>query len=477
MLRRCALFAAAVLAGGLHWGSFQAPGSPLLMQRPSPPASEDILDKIVRYGGSLEEILDQQEKLRQAERTLGPDSVDLVHYLGRLADLYEQRGLIADAMPLRRRSLVLWEKLNAKETYQGSLSTLAGLCIKLGDLERAEGYYRQIVSLVEKQTNGGKDDDPSALTIALEGLAGHLTLEKKFNEAEQLYKRVIEIEMKARAYGPESQLTLVSMSKLAGFYFAQGNYAQAEEMYRKVQEVARRKYPKPSASMWIVPNFGITDLYMKQGRYAEVEEIYRNSLRGSSFIPYAKLATVLVLQGKQDEAEEFRKTALERWADQVELGQSLVVNTLSDLAQAYRSQGNNARAEEIYRFVMAAWDEKGLWPATYGRLRIREQLTTLLRAQGREADAAAVELNDAQIYWRKWMVVCDRTYAAGQYDNASRHALEGIREGVRGFGADHLNVADGLDRYAELLRKRNRPAAAAEAQARAKLIRSKLATH
>jgi tetratricopeptide (TPR) repeat protein len=437
---------------------------------------EDILERIVRYGGSLEEILDQQEKLREAERTLGPDSVDLVHYLGRLADLYEQRGLIVDATPLWRRSLVQWEKLNAKDTYPGSLRTLAQLCIRLGDLERAERYYRQLVSLSEKQTNSGRDADPSALTIALEELASHLTIEKKFTEAEQLYKRVIEIEMKARAYGPEDQLTLASMSKLADFYFAQGNYAQAEEMHRTIQEIAQRKYPRPSERLWVVPGFGITDIYMKQGRYAEVEEIYRNSLRGSSFIPYAKLAIVLVLQGKQEEAEEFRKTALERWADQVELGQSLVVNTLSDLALAYRSQGNNARAEEIYRFVMAAWDEKGLWPATYGRLRIREQLTMLLRGQGREADAAAVERQDAQTYWRKWMVVCDRNYAAGRYDDASRYVLEAIREAVRGFG-DHVHVAEGLDRYAEILRKRNRPAPAAEAEARAKLIRSKLLTH
>src|SRR6266852_1581734 len=98
---------------------------------------------------------------------------------------------------------------------------------------------------MEKETKGVKVRDPAGLTIALKELADHLTLEKKFAEAEPIHKRVIEID--SRAYGPLDELTLGDMRKLAEFYLAQGKYTEAETQYRKVLEAVGRRNLSPSA--------------------------------------------------------------------------------------------------------------------------------------------------------------------------------------------------------------------------------------
>ena len=124
--------------------------------------------------------------LKEAEKFGGQDP-RLATSLNNLAELYRVQGQYAEAEPLYRRALAIWEKALGPEHPD----VAAGLN-NLAELYRAQGQYA---------------------------------------EAEPLFQRALAIWEKA--HGPEHPDVAQSRNNLAALYGAQGRYAEAEPLYKR----------------------------------------------------------------------------------------------------------------------------------------------------------------------------------------------------------------------------------------------------
>ena len=116
--------------------------------------------------------------------------------LNNLAGLYYVQGNYAEAEPLWKRSLAIWEKALGPEHPHVATSLN-----NLGDLYRAQGNYA---------------------------------------EAEPLYERSLAVWEKA--FGPEHPNVATSLNNLGELYDAHGNYTEAEPLYRRSLAIREKAF-------------------------------------------------------------------------------------------------------------------------------------------------------------------------------------------------------------------------------------------
>jgi len=145
-----------------------------------------------------------------------------------------------------------------------------------------------------------------------------LANEKRFGEAEKLFRETLEI--KRRLLGPEHRSTLVTMGNLADVLSQEGQYKEAEQLVRQTLETERRTLG-PAHSDTLVTLDSLGGLLKNEKHYAESEKIYREALEGrrralgighpDTAATAYNLACALALDGKRDEAFANLKLALE----------------------------------------------------------------------------------------------------------------------------------------------------------------------
>src|SRR5207302_429936 len=156
-----------------------------------------------------------QEALRAAEATFGSEHINVATSLNALAVLYKDQGKYAEAEPLFRRALAIWEKVRgsgesaeAEPLYHGALvvrkgamgaehlevaNTLDSLALLYRDQRQnvqAEPLFRRALAILEKALGPGHLN----VAILLNNLAGVYKDESQYAEAESLYQRAMRIE-------------------------------------------------------------------------------------------------------------------------------------------------------------------------------------------------------------------------------------------------------------------------------------------
>jgi len=146
----------------------------------------------------------------------------------------------------------------------------------------------------------------------------------KFSEAEQLYKKALEL-------NPKSDIACAGLGKL---YRDQGKFSEAEQLYKKALELN----PKSD-----IAYAGLGKLYRDQGKFSEAELSYKKAieLNPKSDIAYAGLGKLYKDHGKLFEAEQSFKKTLE-------------LNPKNDtaclgLGRLYINQGKLSEAEELLK--------------------------------------------------------------------------------------------------------------------------------
>jgi len=207
------------------------------------------------------------------EAALGPDHPDTATILNNLALLYHAQGQYAAAEPLWRRALAIREQALGPDHPDTALSlnNLAGLYYAQGQYAAAEPLWRRALAIREQAL--GPDHRDTALS--LNNLAGLYYAQGQYAAAEPLWRRALAIY--EQALGPDHRDTANSLNNLAVLYHAQGQYAAAEPLWRRALAIYEQAlgpdHPDTANSL---NNLAV--LYHAQGQYAAAEPLWRRAL-------------------------------------------------------------------------------------------------------------------------------------------------------------------------------------------------------
>jgi tetratricopeptide (TPR) repeat protein len=321
-----------------------------------------------------------------------PEAAWLLNQTGRYL---HRRARFAEAEPLYKRALGIWEKALGPEhpDVATSLNNLALLYQAQGKLAEAEPLYKRSLDIVEKALG---PEHPN-VAASLNNLALLYQAQGKLGEAEPLFKRALGI--REKALGPEHPDVAASLNNLAALYQAQGKLAEAEPLYKRALGIWEKalgpEHPDVAA---ILNNLAL--LYKAQGKLAEAEPLHKRSLgiREKALGPehpdvassLNNLALLYQAQGKLAEAEPLYKRSLAIWEKALGPEHPDVATSLNNLAALYREQGKYAEAELLYERSLGI-REKALGPEHPAVATVLENYALLLRQTGREGEAGRLE--------------------------------------------------------------------------------------
>ncbi len=183
-----------------------------------------------------EEWLEHLLAIREQE---GNEDAELALALNDLAVVYMDQGRYAEAEPLYKRSLEIYEQSLGKEHphVAAALNNLAWLYYEQGRYDEAEPLYKRDLEICEKSLS---KDHPSVATT-LNNLALLYKSQGRYAEAEPLYKRDLEISEKS--LGKDHPSVATSLNNLANLYNSQGRYEEAEPLYQRALAILKEKFP------------------------------------------------------------------------------------------------------------------------------------------------------------------------------------------------------------------------------------------
>lgn len=158
-------------------------------------------------------------------------------------------------------------------------------------------------------------DHPN-VAIAINNLAEKYRTQKRYSEAETLYKEALTIWEKA--FEPENPCVAAVLSNLALLYKAQEKYSEAESLFNRALTVWEKTYGYEHLYVGTTLS-DLADIYASQGRYSEAKLYYARALSiyervlGKEHIKIAdvleKYALVLMKTNQSKEAKTMQERA------------------------------------------------------------------------------------------------------------------------------------------------------------------------
>ncbi len=286
------------------------------------------------------------------EKALGPEHSETATSLNNLAVFLWAQGKLDEAEPLHRRVLAIREKsLGPEHTNTAtSLNNLAALLKTQGKLDQAEPLQRRALAIDEKVLGPEHPDTATDLN----NLAELLRAQGKLDEAEPLHRRALAI--REKALGPEHPHIAQSLNNLADLLRTQGKLGEAEPLHRRALAIHEKtlgpEHPSTASSL-----NNLADLLRAQGKLGEAEPLHRRALaiREKGLGPehpgtatsLNNLAALLKTQGKLDQAEPLQRRALAIYEKVLRSQHPYTVIARNNLIRLYRNQGRNAEADAL----------------------------------------------------------------------------------------------------------------------------------
>jgi len=351
------------------------------------------------------------------------------------------------ALEILQRSLDVWvEMTDPRNIQKGEFynnSIWGSVVVKLACIADTTGIWTLKIWpwMAVKQGNyeikwvilrdATKKDRQMAEADSLRTLAGQLYLQSKYDKAELLWRRVLEI--CEGVLGQNHADLVTSLYSLAFQYRNQARYAEAEPLFRRALEISEKSLPTyhPDVATSL-NNLGL--LYQEQGKYTKAEPLFSRALKIREKVlgeEHPNVATTLNLlaklydqQGKYDGAESLYKRTLEIRKRSLGSNHHYVAKTMTDLATLYWNQGKYDEAESFYKRA----------------LNIREQV-----GGPKKLDLAQTLVGLAKLYEHQ-----------GKYDEAEPLFQRGLRIYENAWGTEHSYVAITLNNLAWLYFKQGR---------------------
>jgi tetratricopeptide (TPR) repeat protein len=256
------------------------------------------------------------------EKSLGPDSPQLIRYLVNLAMVYSAQGRTADYGPLIKRAHDIQKQSLSPDDPENTYAT-----DKLADFYMAEGRYLEADALLQQSMS---------ILRAYFKQNAHQDMPREFGEmaVETLNTLVFERHLRGIANKDDESLlqeALMFQRLLTGD--------------KSVETAGRHER--------------LADLLREQGRYPEAEKEYRQAveIRGDQKLPATinlkgKLAYDLAAQGRYSEAENEANEAV-RIAKAAPGAVELILSADNDLADLYMSEHKPTDAETALKDALS----------------------------------------------------------------------------------------------------------------------------
>ena len=312
------------------------------------------------------------------------------------SELSRERGRYAEADSLIRLRLGILERTVGPESQEvvSQLATLASMVAEQGRPAAAESLFRRILAAQER-TSGS--DSPRAAK-AMSNLASSLFEQGKLDEADSLYRRSLAI--KTRAYGEDHPDVALDLYNIANVENDRKKYAEAVALYQRAQAIWEKHFgpdhPYVGAALTSAAN-----AYSSMGRNAEAVPLLHRAiaLREKTLAPdhpfiatsYNQLGVTETRLGRYAEAEVALRKALAMREKSLEPTSYYIGETLESLADLYAATNRYAQADSLYRRTLKQWEASGREDAQQRREATLRSYAGMLRRQGRTAEAAALE--------------------------------------------------------------------------------------
>jgi tetratricopeptide (TPR) repeat protein len=337
------------------------------------------------------------------EETLGRRHQQTLLLYYNLAINLRRQGRFEEAERLSRKALADCEQVlgpRHPDTAR-SYNNLASSLDAQGQSKEAEPLFRKALA-IQQQVLGGRHPDTADSCMNLAGNLQHLGRAK---EAEPLLRQALAAW--EEVHGPRHPSTAVGYNNLAMNLDAQGRAPEAEPFHRKAlavfEAVLGPRHPETASSY---NNLALN--LQEQGRFQDAEPLYRQALavceealgprHPNTAFCYNNLARNLQAQGRAQEAEPLFRKALATFKEALGPRHPFTAQVYDNLAQSLLDRGRATEAEPLLRQALAIREEV-LGPrhpdtaVTYGNL------ANNLQAQGR--------FKDAERFLRKGLAICE----------------------------------------------------------------------
>jgi CHAT domain-containing protein/Tfp pilus assembly protein PilF len=391
----------------------------------------------------------------------------------------------------------LWDAGNSdallEQLYGGSslkevsaLNAQANTYLEQRRYGEAEALFKRVVAIREKAL--GPRHPQVAETLNDLGLV--YRSQGRYGEAEANYSRALAIREKALGVGHAD--TAATLNSLAIVYDFEGKYGEAEELYKRVLAIAEKIFGPDHLNVAVTLN-NMAGLSVHQGKYLNAERLYKRALAirekalGASDAVVGEslgnLANVYVWQGRYRAAELLHKRALAILEKTLGAAHPRVADTLNNLAVGYVSAGNYSQAEGLYQRSLEI-REKALGknhPRTADSLNNLAWLCGLQRKYGEAEEfyKAALAVRESALgpshpavaqTLHNLAVLDEKQHKYIEAEKLDRRALA-INE--KSLGGSHPMVAESLDNLADIYDLTGNYAEAEELYNRALAIREK----
>jgi serine/threonine-protein kinase len=370
---------------------------------------------------------------------------------------------------LERGSERVERELDHEPELRAEMQLVLGLVFdQLSLLKQGESQWRR--ALVTREALFGRDDARTAK--AKKGLALSLARQKRYSEAEPLFKELLQ---QAQARGDEHEagsllLNYANLKRLVG------DFPAAESLSERAIAVLERLGEPANVSLWkALGNLGL--LYREQGREQDAIKVLERSLAirmrtegpDSSIVAGAKkdLSHLYRAVGQLDTAQRYAEEALAIRQKIFSPNDRSIADTLESLAQIAQSRGDPARARELYERSIATFersqpaDDQGLAYAV-------RNFATFLFGEGETKEA--VRLYERAVALRRKAFGDRNRSVAESWQDLARgrlalHDVSGALQAARNAvdtsraapSADGAQLAAGLFLLGNALRLNNRP--------------------
>ena len=284
-----------------------------------------------------------REALEIRLATLGEVHPQTANSLMALGQTLNLRGRNRDAVAPMARALEIRRKIyGANNTIvDSSLNNLASLRQDLGDLDGAEGLYREALA---NQRRLGRHPN---VAVTANNLASLLEERRRYPEAEALFRESLDI--RRERFGPRHASVARATHNLARLLVAEGALDEGESLARQAlslrREVLGDRHFETAASMILVAR-----VRAARGERAAAEPMMRDALAvtqaalgaGHPAIIAAQYALGLLLldAGRPADAEPFLRQAAESRSARLPEGHWLRVETDAALRRAVALRGD-----------------------------------------------------------------------------------------------------------------------------------------
>jgi tetratricopeptide (TPR) repeat protein len=287
--------------------------------------SEAIRASLLARVGHSQEILGQfaaaesthRQELSLREKLVGPDHLDTLIGMSRVAILMNRQGKYKEAEVMEMETLVRKEKVLGiyDPLTLASVNNLALLFDRQGKHEEAEVMLKQTLAQMEEVQGS---EHPDTLTT-MNNLALVLNNRSNYAEAESMYRWILA--RQEIVLGVEHSGTLTSMNNLAATLENQAKYEEAEQVNRQTLAL-KEKLLGPEHPDTLTSMNNLASVLSSQGKYEETEAMYRQTLalrehllgpeHPDTLTSMNNLAYVLSSQGKHEEVKAMYRQKLAR---------------------------------------------------------------------------------------------------------------------------------------------------------------------